>query len=329
MCRNVKRITHTIDGREFTIYSACGKCYECQTDARGHFAFRCEGELSNSMQAYFCSITYDDAHLFSFKSDWFKASYLAEQNKLPYKQRHYDIFLLNKNDTRLMRRRLRYLIDKFFGFKDCPRFVECGEYGDLHNRPHAHILYFLPWFIRQDIFQHMLQLVWDYGEIQVGDVTYASINYVGKHCVKSSQGCKYQQIYSPSYLLQSTYPYGIGYNLRYDKYIRSLYDSGQKFIEYQGYKYTFPRFLTKYYHPDKLTEQEFELLEHTSKLNFVKKLQLSDIQSDYALSLDKENFERFYELYRSYLMSDDFKERMRYEKLRLQKKHTIKYNPIN
>lgn len=325
MCRNIKKIEHECDGRKFIVYQTCGKCYECQSDKRGGFAYRCDGELKASQAAYFCGLSYSDENLYTLKSNRIRNEYLSYQNTLPHADRKYDIFLLNPRFIWRFRKRLRYLLKKFFGFLDPPRFVECGEYGDFHNRPHTHLLYFLPWYIRKDIFEMMLKLSWKFGNVNIGDVEHASINYVGKHCCKSCQGSKYQQIFSPSYMLQSTYPYGIGYQLRYDRDLIDRYERGERFINYCGFNYTMPRFFTKYFHPDKLTIEEWEIMEHCSKLNFEKKIRENLVNSDFMFNFETQDLEEFYDVYRSYLVSEDFKKRMEYEKNRLMKKINRKH----
>lgn len=290
---------------------------------------RCDAEKEVSDCAYFCGFSYSDDHLYCMKGDRFKSRYLFEQSQLPHSFRHYDYFLLNKSHGRLLRRRVRYWLKKFFGFTEPPRFVECGEYGDFHNRPHLHILYFLPWFVRMDLFEYILRLSWPYGDIEIGEVNSARINYVGKHCCKSCQGSDYQQMFSPSYMIQSTYPYGIGGCLQYDTQIIHYYNIGQKFIPYKGFKYSFPRFLRKKFHPDKLTLDEWEQLEHDSRQNFEKNIALSDISSELLLNLADDDLDDFYSKYRSYLMKQDFEKRKNYEMLRIQKKLKNKSNLIS
>ena len=90
MCNNVKRIEYELDGRKFTVYQTCGKCYECQSDKRGGFSFRAAAERDNSMAAYFCGFSYKDEYLYGIKSKRVLDNYLFEQSMLPAKQRHCD-----------------------------------------------------------------------------------------------------------------------------------------------------------------------------------------------------------------------------------------------
>jgi len=116
-------------------------------------------------------------------------------------------------------------IQKFFknlrnkGFK--PRFFGCGEYGPTGLRPHYHmILYGLPTATPGSPTHQLIKKCWwNYekdiprGNVDVGDVTNASISYVAGYTLKPETLGKLKKFcwVVPEYSFMSTKP-GIGRN---------------------------------------------------------------------------------------------------------------------
>lgn len=318
MCINVSKLTmYYSDGTPVSIYKTCGTCYECQTEHRGEFALRCSTEKKHSKSSQFITLTYDNNHLVTNHSKTWQKEFWLKNRCTPKKEMYYDGFLLERNHPLTFRRRLQRLIDKTRMHHSLFRFVECGEYGDEHSRPHYHFLLFHPEYIRDDVIEKFVVQKWDKGTIDVGSVDSASINYIGKHYVKSNLGTEYQQSFAPSYLVSSTYQGGIGYQLREDSEILKLVSIGQKFIPIGKYKYAFPRYLTKYFHPDKLNDEELELLAFTGQQNFEKKFYSFGAPRDIFDSEDK--FEYFLTL----MKQKDYEKRQVYEKNRILRKKLV------
>lgn len=315
MCINVTKMTmYYSDGTPVSIYKTCGNCYQCQTEHRGEFALRCSTEKKHSKSSQFLTLTYDNAHLETNHSKtWQNEFWLKTRCELP-ENIVYDGFLLNRSHGLLFRRRLQRLLDKVRLNHSLFRFCECGEYGDLHKRPHIHLLLFHKEYIRDDIIERLALQKWEFGNIDVGLVNDSSINYIGKHYVKSNLGTTYQQSFAPSYLVSSTYQGGLGYQLREDSEILKMVQLGQKFIPIGKYKYSFPRYLTKYFHPEPLNDMELEMLAYSGEENFKKKFLQFGAPRDFMESEDK--FEYFLTL----MKKKDFEKRCEYEKNRILRK---------
>lgn len=304
-------IPMTIKGelKDYKIYVPCGRCYNCQSAKRGAFALRCRSEMQLYKFTgcnYFVTLTYDDDHLFSFKSKRQVKEYLTTQYQKLEKDRNYDIFLLEKKKISLFMRKLRrHLRDRFqvTNYK----FILSGEYGSLHNRPHYHFLFFSPQFIREDFFHNLLSELWLNGTNEVQLMHDANINYVGKHSVKSDFGCLYQQKFAPAFMLYSTKRGAVGYHLKHDPFIARLYFSGQKYIKLGKYVYYFPRYLQKEFHPDNLTELELQTLEKDTGEMYDRHMFLHDSGTTPFFV-------------KAQLMREDILKRLKYEKFRLLKK---------
>lgn len=321
MCVNVTKMTmYYSDGTPVSIYRTCGRCYECQTAHRGEFALRCSTEKKHSKSTQFVTLTYDNNHLVTNHSKTWQKEFFLKTRTTPKKEIVYDGFLLDRASVKNFRRRLQYSLDKLFGDHQLYRFVECGEYGDFHKRPHAHFLFFHKRYVRDDVIEKLVLQNWSNGSVDVGLCDSASINYVGKHYVKSNLGTKYQQAYAPSYLVSSVYPYGIGYQLREDSEILKLVSIGQKFIYIDKYKYSFPRYLTKYFHPEDLNDMELELLSIEGQQNFEKRFLQFSPPSDLLTTEDQ------FAYYLSLMRKKDFEQRQHYEKNRILRKISNKQN---
>lgn len=125
----------------------CGQCYACQTNNRNSWDLRLRIEHYESNYSSFVTLTYSDLHL---PKDRF------------VKSEHHSEFMKN----------LRSL-DRITKF----RYYSVAEYGERTNRPHMHYLFF---FDRDIDFYRLVDLSWEYGFIDVGKVTDASIHYVTK-----------------------------------------------------------------------------------------------------------------------------------------------------
>lgn len=107
---------HVINGIERTlIYAPCGRCIACRRDRRMDYTVLQCLEASLHEDNWFITLTYDDA-----KVDWDVRSLLPKQ-------------LSDFNE--LMRKYCKYHGEQY-------RFFGCGEYGDLHRRPHYHVSVF-------------------------------------------------------------------------------------------------------------------------------------------------------------------------------------------
>lgn len=315
-CCNPLPMTIHGNNRDYKIYVPCGRCYNCQSARRGAFALRCRTEMElNKIRGsnYFVTLTYDDNHLFTFKSSYYKNQYLKEQYCKLEKDREYNIFLLEKKKISLFMRKLRRHL-KYNGVLDY-KFILSGEYGSLHNRPHYHFLYFSPYYIRHDFFENLLSSLWSKGSVKVEFMHDANINYVGKHSVKSDFGCSFQQKYAPAFMVYSTKSGAVGSCLKHNPFYRRLYDSGQKYIRMGKFIYYFPRYLSKAFHPDNLTDLELVTLERDTGEMFDKHMFLHDSgTTPYFI--------------KSQLMRDDYIKRLKYERFRLLKKVKKKHKII-
>lgn len=309
-CCNPIPMTITTELKSYKVYVPCGRCYFCQSAKRASFALRCKSQLElykNFGSSYFVTLTYDDNHLFSFKSRNVIKNYLSAEAMKLEKDRKYDIFLLEKKKFSLFIRRLRRVLRDRCNIPYF-KFIASGEYGTLHNRPHYHFLFFCPNFIRQDYFSALISTIWKSGTNEVQEMVDANINYVGKHSVKSDLGCQYQQQFAPAFMLYSISGGSVGCHLKHSNFYWNIYNSGQKFIKFGKYKYYFPRYLSKAFHPYNLSEVELQTLEKSTGEMFDRHMFLYDNCTNEPIFI------------KSRLLYADYQKRLRYEKMRVLKK---------
>lgn len=97
---------------------------------------------------------------------------------------------------------LRHKLDKPL------RFFMCGEYGALTKRPHYHMALFgagfhgdrYPWRKSSAGFQlyrsPLLEKLWDFGNAEIGDLSFESAAYVARYCTKKITGEKAESHYA-------------------------------------------------------------------------------------------------------------------------------------
>lgn len=219
----------------------CGQCIGCRLEKARQWAVRCIHEAQMHDENSFITLTYSPEHL---------------PQGATLVKKHYQNFM----------KRLR----NHFKPKEI-KFYACGEYGDLHGRPHYHACLFgvdfhdkeilrgsnLRWtknhFQKGDIHtlyrSPTLEKLWPFGWSTIGEVTFESAGYVARYVMKKITGEMADDHYNgktPEFALMSMRP-GLGKSW-YDKYKTDVYP--KDFFTINGVKNKPPR----YY--DSLLERE-------------------------------------------------------------------------
>lgn len=126
----------------------CGKCMQCLKRRQNGWAFRLKQQQKVATSAIFLTLTYEEPET------TFNGHHTLNK-------RHYQLFIkkLRKQTSAPL------------------KYYMCGEYGTQTHRPHYHaILYNLPhsWIQRPE----RIQNVWGWGNIDIGDASIQSIQYV-------------------------------------------------------------------------------------------------------------------------------------------------------
>lgn len=120
----------------------CGRCSFCAATRRSDWATRLEYEAKLHVVKKFVTLTYANPHL-------------------TYKHGNSQLV---KSDLQKWFKRVRKL-----GF--AIRYYAVGEYGSTTFRPHYHVLLF------GDVPDRVIRESWKMGQVHIGNVTQASINY--------------------------------------------------------------------------------------------------------------------------------------------------------
>lgn len=132
------------------IRAGCGDCIPCRINKRRLWAARIVLEAQLHEHSVFVTLTYDDGHL---PSD----------------------YSLQPRDLRLFLKRLRKALAPLR-----VRFFAVGEYGDLSQRPHYHLVIFGIGLASSDL----IDKAWGKGFTYCGDVTEQSAMYVCGYTIK-------------------------------------------------------------------------------------------------------------------------------------------------
>lgn len=140
-----------VKGRLDEVPVPCGKCPVCKDNRVNSWAFRLLNEEKQSTSSYFVTLTY-------------------ENHTVPITSRGF--MTLDKRDFQLFMKRLR----KDTG--DKLKYYAVGEYGSQRMRPHYHMILF-GLSDKEAIFRN-----WQLGQVDVGQVSGASIRYTLKYINK-------------------------------------------------------------------------------------------------------------------------------------------------
>lgn len=183
----------------------CGQCIGCRLERSRQWAVRCVHEASLHDCNCFLTLTYDDEHL----------QHLPRGIDPETGEIDAGGYSLNKSDIVLFMKRLR----KKFGAGI--RFLQCGEYGSLHGRPHHHVLLFGHQFSDLELLpgrrpggvrlyrSRELESLWPFGMCAVGDLTWESAAYVARYVTKKVTGDMAETHYLgrlPEYITMSRRP---------------------------------------------------------------------------------------------------------------------------
>lgn len=146
----------------------CGQCIGCRLEYSREWAVRCVCEAKMHKENSFLTLTYDDDHVPG------------------------DGSLHHEHFVDFMKRFRYYLAERGF-----PRisYYMGGEYGELYSRPHYHsiVFGFCPvdlkyWMTSKAGYKiytsEIMDKLWTYGRVFVGDVTFESAAYVARYCLK-------------------------------------------------------------------------------------------------------------------------------------------------
>lgn len=358
-CANPKvfRLSPEWSAHKYTLFIPCGKCYACECASRAEWALRMREEFKDkrNVSAFFITLTYDDKYLpvvgFNSKqvTDYYKDRPMAERNYWfsVLDKRHASLFIESLKHWF----RLHYCLPEYYlnsrtgeivsgpkrGFKPVydestlPRYYLTGEYGDISNRAHMHLIVWFPRELHKMDLTNAAKFLWPYGIMNVqSHISAAARNYVAKHQVKDCCGTEFQNMVSPIFALSSRYKGGIGRIMKQDYnkkrvYLQSLVTGDKSDCYYdnvQGsivYKIPIPRFLKKDWHPDLYDDAELDVLQKESLKNAKKYIETCmldqndfNLHSQYAELIDCMNFRDndakigmiCYKLSRKYVIQD-------------------------
>lgn len=183
----------------------CGKCRVCRLERARQWAVRCIHENAEHGKSCFLTLTYDDHHLPADGS-------------------------LRPADMQLFLKRLRKRIDPIK-----IRFFQCGEYGEINQRPHHHCLLFgydfpdkIPYGrkTKHQIYgSKLLNELWGQGFASIGNLTFDSACYTARYIMKKQFGRNAEEHYNgrkPEYITMSRRP-GIGQTF-FENYKEDIYN---------------------------------------------------------------------------------------------------------
>lgn len=145
----------------------CGRCMGCRIQKKRDWSIRAVHEAKEHYSTSFITLTYDDKSL---------------PEDLGLHVEHWQNFA----------KKVRRDLGKF-------RFFGCGEYGDASKRPHWHaLIYGQDWIHDRKFHKNRdgydtflsdtLAEAWPFGYHEIGEVTYASAQYVASYTTKKLGG---------------------------------------------------------------------------------------------------------------------------------------------
>lgn len=173
----------------------CGQCIGCRLERSRQWAIRLMKEKRLHDRSSFLTLTYHDDHLPKL-SDGTPTLVLS--------------------DIQLFLKKIR----KHFAPEPL-RFFQCGEYGEITQRPHHHVILFGEDFCKDRVpiensrsghpqfMSPLLTEKWGLGRATISEVSFESAAYVARYCLKKVTGSRSAQHYSgrkPEFVTMSRKP---------------------------------------------------------------------------------------------------------------------------
>lgn len=252
----------TDPNKYYRVVVPCGHCYHCMSAKRSEFVYRCVKDVDSYPSCFFVTLKYSNENLHYYLPDPHLRN--AAIKKLESHPRNvpfaWSEFVLDKHDKERFIRSLQKEIKKVSPSLNF-RYVINGEYGKWSNRPHMHALIFSPIYYTVTDFLRIIKRCWKLGFVDVGAVQVGSINYVAKHTLKEDSGSPLQRKLAPIFRTFSTFGGSVGSSLKKDPNLIQNYYNGNHYIQNGKYTVKIPRFVTRSLHPDRLTDDELQLLQ--------------------------------------------------------------------
>lgn len=190
----------------------CGKCIGCRLEYSRQWANRIILEAQDWSDNYFITLTYADEHLPTWNTVNRDTGELMTVKTLQPK--HTQQFMKN----------LRNYYKYNYGH-DNIRFYACGEYGELTQRPHYHLIIFnLPIIDLipaerneggQLYTSEIIEKIWKKGRIRIAEVNWHTAAYTARYMTKKWKGPSTEEHYEkkgtiPEFARMSLKP-GIAY----------------------------------------------------------------------------------------------------------------------
>lgn len=200
-CLNPKRIQNKYT-HDYVIVK-CGKCYECLAAKALNYTNKCKIESQSHRYTYFVTLTYAPEYVPTVDFHWdYHREFWRFDVKTPRLQGTFDeedlyahlyevngpemfrvankvgissnsIPFVSKRDVQLFMKRLRKCIKN-----EKIRYFLSSEYGELHYRPHYHLLL---WFEEEQTAENLHSYIsscWPYGRIDVQQARNKCAHYV-------------------------------------------------------------------------------------------------------------------------------------------------------
>lgn len=167
----------------------CGQCIECRLNYSRNWATRMCLEKEYHDRWCFVTLTYDNDHLDTIQR-YHPADPETGEGCIP-------VLSLNYDDLKQFMKNLRRALE--YRGRDNIRFYAGGEYGELHHRPHFHLIIFglevddLE-FLRKSKLGHpcyasnFLQKIWKKGQVIVNEASWDSCAYTARYVMKKKLG---------------------------------------------------------------------------------------------------------------------------------------------
>lgn len=165
MCKNGKIISVKIKGEELRrkITTNCGHCVQCRTQKALDWTFRCFTESLRADNAYFLTLTMDDANMVDSP---------------------------DKRDIQLFHKKLRNYFKDKYGYTRSLKYFLVSEYGEKTDRIHYHAIYFnLPYgkTVPYTQISNEISAVWGKGIVYTKAFIFNQIAYCLKYLHKDKE----------------------------------------------------------------------------------------------------------------------------------------------